>query len=49
MLRRAAPALIFLFFLPGLLSAQYFGRNKVQYSSFDFKVLHTEHFDVYYY
>ena len=30
-------------------AAQYFGRNKVQYKSFDFKVLKTEHFDVYYY
>ncbi len=30
-------------------SAQYFGRNKVQYERFDFKVLTTEHFDVYYY
>jgi Tol biopolymer transport system component len=49
MLRRAAPALVLLSFLPGLLSAQYFGRNKVQYSSFDFKVIQTEHFDVYYY
>jgi Tol biopolymer transport system component len=29
--------------------AQYFGRNKVQYKSFDFKVLKTDHFDVYYY
>ena len=29
--------------------AQYFGRNKVQYEDFDFKVLKTEHFDVYYY
>jgi WD40 repeat protein len=29
--------------------AQYFGRNKVQYESFDFKVLRTAHFDVYYY
>jgi Tol biopolymer transport system component len=29
--------------------AQYFGRNKVQYEHFDFKVLKTEHFDVYYY
>jgi Tol biopolymer transport system component len=27
----------------------YFGRNKVQYEHFDFKVLHTEHFDIYYY
>ena len=29
--------------------AQYFGRNKVQYQRFDFKVLSSEHFDVYYY
>ena len=31
------------------LSAQYFGQNKVQYRSFDFQVLKTEHFDVYFY
>src|SRR5829696_7616314 len=30
-------------------SAQYFGRNKVQYERFDFKVLATDHFDIYYY
>ena len=29
--------------------AQYFGRNKVQYETFDFQVLQTEHFDVYFY
>ena len=29
--------------------AQYFGRNKVQYDNFDFKVLKTEHFDIHYY
>src|SRR5687767_4995519 len=29
--------------------AQYFGRNKVQYHSFDFQIIRTEHFDVYYY
>jgi Tol biopolymer transport system component len=29
--------------------AQYFGRNKVQYESFDFRILRTTHFDVYYY
>src|SRR5215213_8087876 len=27
----------------------YFGQNKVQYQKFDFKVLKTEHFDIYYY
>lgn len=29
--------------------AQYFGRNKVQWERFDFKILKTEHFDIYYY
>ena len=29
--------------------AQYFGHNKVQYENFNFKVLHTAHFDLYYY
>ena len=29
--------------------AQYFGQNKVQYEKFEFKVLKTEHFDIYYY
>ncbi|MGI9041206.1 MAG: peptidase S9 [Gemmatimonadales bacterium] len=29
--------------------AQYFGRNKVQYEDFNFRVLKTEHFDVYFY
>jgi hypothetical protein len=27
----------------------YFGRNKVQYTAFDWQVLKTEHFDIYYY
>src|SRR5206468_12425771 len=30
-------------------SAQYFGQNKVQYKNLDFKVLKTEHFDIYFY
>src|SRR5882672_2068980 len=29
--------------------AQYFGRNPVQYENFHFKVLKTQHFDVYFY
>jgi len=29
--------------------AQYFGRNKVQYRSFTFEILKTEHFDLYHY
>src|SRR5919112_6311645 len=35
--------------LPCRTEAQYFGRNKVQYQSFDFRILPTEHFDLYYY
>ncbi len=31
------------------LVAQYFGQNKVQYQSFDFRIIQTEHFDIYYY
>ncbi|HZP47800.1 MAG TPA: hypothetical protein VFB07_04670 [Vicinamibacterales bacterium] len=30
-------------------SAQYFGRNKVQYKNLNFQILKTEHFDIYYY
>src|SRR4030042_857672 len=32
-----------------VLEAQYFGRNKVQYQKFDFRIIKTKHFDVYYY
>jgi Tol biopolymer transport system component len=38
--------------LPAIVSpayAQYFGRNKVEYNDFDFQILTTEHFDIYYY
>lgn len=30
-------------------AAQYFGRNKVQYDDFDFRILETPHFEIYYY
>ncbi len=52
------PALVFKFsiiiFFAGFfcfssLQAQYFGRNKVQYETFDFQVMKTPHFDVYFY
>ena len=37
--------------VPSVATAQggYFGQNKVQYHKFDFKVLQTDHFDIYYY
>ncbi|HZJ00502.1 MAG TPA: hypothetical protein VFD22_07550, partial [Gemmatimonadaceae bacterium] len=34
---------------PSQSSAQYFGRNKVQYENFDFSVLHTAHFNLHFY
>ncbi len=50
MIRRSALALLFLAGAPAVLSAQgYFGQNKVQYRAFNFQVLKTEHFDIYYY
>jgi Tol biopolymer transport system component len=36
-------------FMTSLVHAQYFGRNKVQYDKFDFKIIKTQHFDVYFY
>jgi Tol biopolymer transport system component len=43
-------ALMFLASLPSVLSAQYyFGQNKVQYRTFKFQVLKTEHFDIHFY
>ena len=38
-----------LFGLPGSGGAQYFGRNKVQYEKFDFRINRTPHFDLYFY
>ena len=34
---------------PALAQGGYFGQNKVQYRSFKFQVLKTDHFDIYYY
>lgn len=42
-------AVIALSFAVESASAQYFGRNKVQYDQFDFQILPTEHFDIYFY
>lgn len=35
--------------LPSEATAQYFGRNKVQFDDFDFSILSTEHFDWHFY
>src|SRR5688572_2254765 len=39
--------IVFCYSIP--LQAQYFGRNKVNYTEFDFKVLQTPHFEIYHY
>lgn len=41
--------LLALFALAAPAGAQYFGKNKVQYDKFDWSVLETEHFHVYFY
>jgi dipeptidyl aminopeptidase/acylaminoacyl peptidase len=46
--RTIAPAFALLF-VAGSADAQYFGRNKVQYERFKFRVLETPHFNVHYY
>ena len=49
---RWLPALLAAAFVVALApeaQAQYFGRNKVRYDDFDFRILETEHFDLYHY
>ena len=42
--------LIFITLIYGVCDAQfYFGRNKIQYEHFDWRILKTEHFHIYYY
>ena len=38
-----------LFIAPHVVQAQYFGRQKVQYEDFDWRVMPTPHFDIHYY
>lgn len=43
-------ALLFTLFSSSLLAQGfYFGRNKIQYTKFNWQVMQTEHFDIYYY
>jgi hypothetical protein len=50
-IRRLFPPIVLLLLVAHTASAQfyYFGRNKVQYTEFEWTVLRTEHFDIYYY
>ena len=44
-----AASVCFILVIGSQASAQTFGRNKVRYHAFDFQVLETEHFDIYFY
>ena len=51
-LRQAAPLVALAALVCGIptsAAAQYFGRNKVQYENFDWHVMRTAHFDLYFY
>ncbi len=47
--RACLPALAAIFLVAPDAGAQYFGRNKVQYEDFEWRVLETRHFDVHHY
>ncbi len=49
MIRTVALCLSIVLLSAASAAAQYFGRNKVEYDDFTFRILATEHFDVYYY
>lgn len=41
--------IVFLFNNQAMAQEPYFGKNKVQYKSFDWHFIQTENFDIYYY
>lgn len=48
--RRLAGLVVFFWVCAGAgTGAQYFGKNKVHYETHDFRILQTDHFDLYYY
>ncbi len=48
-MKRSALLIAFIFMLAGSAQAQYyFGKNKIQYTDFDWRVLTTQHFEVYF-
>src|SRR5438445_644907 len=47
-MRKPVVVVLALLFVAATANAQYFGRNKVQWEHFEFKILKTEHFDIYY-
>jgi len=49
MKRLAIVGLIFLILIPEVSSAQQFGQNKIQYERFNWQILQSAHFDIYFY
>jgi hypothetical protein len=49
LLRKTFPIWLLTVCVATAVQAQYFGQNKVLYDTFDFKILHTPHFNIYYY
>jgi WD40 repeat protein len=47
--KKSLLSFMILFFFHSSSAQFYFGRNKIQYNRFDWHVLQTEHFDIYYY
>jgi WD40-like Beta Propeller Repeat len=47
-MRAAASALALLLVVASSADAQYFGRNKVEYDRFEFRIARTDHFDIYF-
>ena len=45
----AVAMFVALVLLSAPVGAQFYGRNKVQYNRFDFKIMKTRHFDIYFY
>lgn len=48
-MRRTLIGLVFAALAASPLSAQYYGKNKIQYDVFDWEVYHSPHFDIYFY
>jgi Tol biopolymer transport system component len=48
-IRTSVATISMLLMLADVAGAQYFGRNKVEYVDFDFRILATAHFDIHYY
>jgi len=48
-LRLSFPWFLLVLMLAGSAQAQYFGRNKIQYDNFDWQVLSTPHFEIFFY